>query len=66
MVRVKTLKILNLDGCVHITDAGLKHLLPLADQLEVLSLAGCIRISDNGLEELGKASVMLKLLKMPK
>ena len=56
VIRVKTLQILTLDGCVQITDDGIKTLEVLAEQLEVFSIANCINISDNGLEVIGKAS----------
>lgn len=62
VIRVKTLKILTLDGCVSITDEGVKSLEILAEQLEVFSFAGCIHISDNGLECIGKASHNLTIL----
>ena len=61
LTRLKLVKILCLDNCIHINDQGLKTLLPIIEQLEVLSLANCIHISDNGLEDLGKASVMLTI-----
>ena len=37
---LKLIRALTFDHCVHVDDAGLKHLMPLLAELEVLSLAG--------------------------
>lgn len=48
IARVRTLKILNIDGCHLVNDTGLKSLVVLAENLEVLSMKGLNQISDEG------------------
>jgi hypothetical protein len=59
--RVKSLKILNLDGCVLVTDKGLQDLGPVAMDIQVLSLVGLSRITDNGLKFVGRECKGMKI-----
>ena len=48
IARVRTLKILNIDGCHLINDVGLQSIIVLAENLEVLSMKGLNQITDDG------------------
>jgi hypothetical protein len=51
---LRSLRILILDGCDHISDDGLEELIPLKENLEILSLSSVQTITDEGLGYLGQ------------
>lgn len=59
--RLRDLRVLNLDGCVFLTDKGIKKLKPLAEKLEALSLAGLVQLTNAGLLEFVQSCQYLKL-----
>jgi hypothetical protein len=64
--KMRNLKILNLDGCFHITDFGMKYLEELAPQLEVLSLAGLTMLTDDGVKDFCTRCTMLNTINLNK
>ena len=62
--RVKVVKILNIDGCVQVNDAGMKYLASACDVLEVLSMRNCINVTDDGIKVLAGAIKRLQLLNL--
>ena len=51
---LKSLRILILDGCEHLSDDGMEEIIPLKESLEIFSIASIQTITDEGLSYIGK------------
>jgi len=59
LATLRSLRVLTLDGCEHISDDGMEELVACKESLEVLSIAGVQSITDEGLGYIGRQCRLL-------